>query len=173
MNTFQSFFSIGALFILSLIVLRVNNSILFSDTVLYDSKYGILANSIATSIVEKATRKFFDENTVLGPVPSGNLTNPNFFGPDDDETPPDECNDFDDFHGYTQKDTLYGSVVFYSDCSVVYVDPSNPDGKVPGNSRSWHKKLTVKTYWKNVGVNEPIPTDTFKVSTIYSYWYFQ
>ena len=63
MNTGQSLFSIGALLLLSLTVLRVNNNILLTDEVLYDSKFGIIANSIATSIIEKATTKFFDAKT--------------------------------------------------------------------------------------------------------------
>ncbi|HEY6905873.1 MAG TPA: hypothetical protein VI230_00310, partial [Ignavibacteriaceae bacterium] len=63
MNTGQMLFAIGALTLLSFIVLRVNSNILYSDIVLQDSKDGILANSVGVSLMEKATRKFFDENT--------------------------------------------------------------------------------------------------------------
>jgi MSHA pilin protein MshD len=169
MNTGQSLLSIGALLILSLTVLRVNNKILITDEVLIDSKIGILANSIGVSIIEKASRKYFDAKTVTGPPASvSDLTTS--LGPKWDEIPPDSCNDFDDFNGYTQQDTFFGSVVFYSKSEVVYVNPTNPDFKVTGPT--WHKKLTVKTYFRQIGEPEGTPSDTFKLSTLYSYWYF-
>ena len=54
MNTGQSLFTIGALLLLSLTVLRVNNSILVTDNILQDSKLGVLATSVATSLMEEA-----------------------------------------------------------------------------------------------------------------------
>jgi len=171
MNTGQSLLSIGALLILSLTVLRVNNKILITDEVLIDSKIGILANSIGVSVIEKANRKFFDASTVTGPVLVNDLTSPGSLGPRWDEFPPDSCNDFDDFNGYAQQDTFFGSVIFYSNCEVVYVNPNNPDNKVTGTP-TWHKRLTVKTHWRQIGDTSETPIDTFKLSTIYSYWYF-
>ena len=47
MNLGQMFFAIGALNLLSFIILRVNSNIIFSDVVLQNSKDGILANSVA------------------------------------------------------------------------------------------------------------------------------
>jgi len=172
MNTGQSLFSIGALLLLSLTVLRVNNNILYTDTVLYDSKFGIIANSIATSLIEKATEKFFDANTAEGPV--ANLTDLTLaLGPGVGETNPDNFNDFDDFNNYTEADTFFNSLVFYSTCKVVYIDPSVPNGldnKV--NIQTWHKKLNVSVTWRQNGAATGVVTDTVKQSTIYSYWYF-
>lgn len=64
MNTGQSLFTIGALLLLSLTVLRVNNSILVTDNILQDSKLGVLATSVATSVMEEASKKAFDESSV-------------------------------------------------------------------------------------------------------------
>jgi len=171
MNTGQMLFAIGALTLLSFIVLRVNSNILYSDIVLQDSKDGILANSIAASIVEKASRKFFDDNTTTGPVPIGNLTPIVKLGPESGETGPDTFNDFDDFNNYAQQDTFYGSMIFYSKCKVCYVKPDNPDS--PSNQRTWNKKLSIETYSRAMNGDPGVLTDTFKLSTIYSYWYFQ
>jgi hypothetical protein len=174
-NTGQTFFSIGALTLLSLIVLRVNTSILYSDVVLQESKNGILANSIAVSIIEKASKKFFDEKTILGPpnegVGTGGLTPRPKLGLESGETTLEDFNDFDDFNNYVQQDTFYSSIVFYSKCNVCYVNPANPD--VESSNATWHKKLTVTTYSESIGNNAETTTDTFKLSTIYSYWYFQ
>jgi hypothetical protein len=173
MNTGQTLLSIGALLILSITTLRVNTKIMMTDEVLIDSKIGILANSIAVSIIEKASRKSFDHNTAGGPVPLSGLTSPGSLTwnhSDPDDNPPDLCDDFDDFNGYTQQDTFFGTVVYFSTSEVVYVDSTDPDVKAAG--RSWHKKLTVKTYHRMVGEPAGTPSDTFKLSTLYSYWNF-
>jgi len=170
MNTGQSLFSIGALLLLSLTVLRVNNNILMTDTIMYDSKFGIIANSIATSLIEKASEKFFDANTSEGPVTD--LTGLTLvLGPGPGETNPENFNDFDDFNNYTQEDTFFTSLVFYSNCTVAYVDPSvNLDNIV--STQKWHKKLTVSVTWRQSGEMTGSVADTVKHSTIYSYWYF-
>ena len=169
MNTGQSLFSIGALLLLSLTVLRVNNNILLTDEVLYDSKFGIIANSIATSIIEKATTKFFDENTATGPVanPSGLTVN---LRAESGETNPDNFNDFDDFNFYTHKDTFYTNLIFDYRCEVCYVNSSNLD--VPSPTQTWHKKLTVFVSWNQSGNQTSFASDTIKQSVVYSYWYF-
>ena len=169
MNTGQSLLSIGALLLLSITVLRVNNKILSTDTVLQDSKFGILATSLATSIIEKATKKAFDANTSEDPVTSVSALTDYPLGPGSWEDPPDSCNDFDDFNGY--KDTIRNlpSAEFYIECDVYYVNPNNLDGY--SSSRTWHKKLDVTVTSPNMGNNNQ--RDSIKLSTIYSYWHFR
>lgn len=172
MNTGQSLFAIGALLLLSLTVLRVNNNILLTDTIMIDSKFGIIANSIATSLIESATEKFYDANTKEGPCLQNALTYPP--SKEGGETDPTNFNDFDDFNNYTQTDTV-SSVVFYSRCRVSYVnpdpdDPSSLDNIV--NTRTWNKKLDVSVTWRQNDMPIGFSVDTVKQSTIYSYWYF-
>ncbi len=169
MNTGQSLFSIGALLLLSLTVLRVNNNILLTDEVLYDSKFGIIANSIATSIIEKATTKFFDANTATGPVASTSNLSLNL-GPDINETTIDRFNDFDDFNTYTNKDTFFTNLIFDYRCEVCYINTNNLD--VPSGTPTWHKKLTVFVTWNQNGKSTSVSADTIKQSVVYSYWYF-
>ena len=172
MNTGQQLFAIGALLLLSLTVLRVNNNILLTDVIMIDSKFGIIANSIATSIIESATEKFFDENTKEGPCDISALTYPP--NKESGESSPENFDDFDDFNNYTRTDTV-SSVVYYSRCKVSYVNPSpsNPfslDTEV--SSRRWHKKLDVSVTWRQNNETIGVTADTVKQSTIYSYWYF-
>lgn len=165
MNTGQMLLSIGALLLLSLTVLRVNNTILQTDSVMMDSKFGILATSIATSLIEKASKKAFDANTFEDAVSNlSELTTANGLGPGVGETTPENFNDFDDFNGYTEQITNLPSAVFNVSCQVCYVDPTVPDGKL--STQSWHKKMMVK-------VSSPSSQDTIKLSTIYSYWHFR
>ncbi len=172
MNTGQSLFAIGALLLLSLTVLRVNNNILLTDSIMIDSKFGIIANSIATSLIESATEKFYDANTKEGPCLQTALTYPP--NKEGGETDPSNFDDFDDFNNYTQTDTV-SSVVFYSRCRVSYVNPnpSNPtslDNTV--STRTWNKKLDVSVTWRQNDQPIGFSVDTVKQSTIYSYWYF-
>ena len=178
MTTGQSLMSIGALFLLSLSVLRVNNTILASDSIMNDSKFAIMANSIATSIIEKASRvrpngesMHFDENTILNQLtdstqltPYGSLRN------ESGEITENLYDDFDDYNGYTQEDDYYGSVTFYSRCEVCYVMPNNPDVKL--NATSWHKKLSVAVTWRQNDKPTGFVTDTVRQSTIFSYWWY-
>jgi hypothetical protein len=170
MNTGQSLLSVGAMFLLSLTVLRVNNSILTTDSTMQDSKFGILATSIATSLIEKASKKAFDANTFANSVSTlSALTPATGMGPGNGESAPDNCNDFDDFNGYTDQITNLPSAIFNVHCEVCYINPSNPDGKL--STQSWHKKMTVTVTSPNIG-NAEI-TDTIRLSTIYSYWHFR
>lgn len=165
MNLGQLLLSIGALLLLTLTVLRVNNTILQTDTIMQESKFGILATSIATSLIEKASKKSFDANTFDDAVSNtSSLTAPNALGPGVGETNPDNFNDFDDFDGYTEQILTLPSATYDVSCDVCYINPSNPDAIL--SAQSWHKKMTVT-------VSSPFSQDTVKLSTIFSYWHFR
>jgi hypothetical protein len=172
MNTGQSLFAIGALLLLSLTILRVNNNILLTDSVMIDSKFGLIANSIATSLIESATEKYFDAMTKEGPCLQSALTYPP--NKEGGETNPDNFDDFDDFNNYTQTDTV-SSVVFYSKCVVSYINPSPENVSSLNNAvstRTWNKKLNVAVTWRQNQQTIGFSADTVKQSTVYSYWFF-
>lgn len=178
MNTGQSLFSIGALLLLSLTVLRVNNTILSSDVVMVDSKLGVLAVSLATSLIEEANKKAFDAVTAEDGITDVNLlTSPYGLGPGGGEYYPN-FNDFDDFNKFVKLDTIFTminvgnttiidstrKVIFKDSCSVCYVTPDNIDAKTM--AKTWNKKITVF-------VSSPSMIDTIKISKIFSYWNFR
>ena len=163
MNTGQSLFSVGALLLLSLSILRVNNSILTTDTIMQDSKLGVLGISLATSLIEEANRKAFDAASADDAVDNlGDLTPPGSLGPGGGETP-ENFNDFDDYNGYTKLDTV-NTIDYKIDCSVNYVTPANVDGI--SYTTTWHKKITVL-------VSSSFMNDTLSFSSVYSYWHFR
>lgn len=57
MNLGQSLLTIGALTLLSIMVLTINRNNLNTETILHESKFGILAVSLGTSILEEANGK--------------------------------------------------------------------------------------------------------------------
>lgn len=140
MNLGQSLFAIGALLILSLTVLRMNNNILGTEEVVLDSKIGVLATSLGTSIIEDASKLAFDENTKANPVSSLTSLTPSLSLGQEIEGVFD---DFDDYHDYVQNDTIY-TIPFRSHCTVSYIEPKDLNLSI--STRTWHKKTNNKYF---------------------------
>ncbi len=156
--------TIGALILLSTLMLKINTSNLQTDTVRSEAQYGVLATSIITSIMEKAKSLAFDATTDSNSITSTNDLTPALnLGPGTGETY-DTFNDFDDFNGFTRVDSTMPSAVFDISCEVFYVQSANLKEKY--HNRTWHKKITVQ-------VSSAFMQDTITQSTIYSYWYFR
>jgi len=168
MNTGQMMITLGALMLLALVVLRVNNGFLNTNSVLLDSKLGVLATSVATSVIEEATGKAFDHNTDTTSVSLYSKLSATL-GPESGETH-STFNDFDDYDGYSTIDTTMPAAEFHVDCEVDYVNDTNLDGK--SSSRTWHKKITVFVSSPSILGQDDLP-DTVSMSAIYSYWYFR
>lgn len=165
MNLGESLLAIGAMALLSVLVLGVNNKIFFTGTSLTESKIEVLANSIGTSIIEEASGKAFDEVTTENSVDDVSLlTNKGSLGPDGIESYPD-FDDFDDYNGYEFADTkTLEPDTFYVSCKVFYVEPPDLESS---SGRSWNKRIVVT-------VTSPyMPQDTVTLTSIYSYWYFR
>ncbi|MBN1301903.1 MAG: hypothetical protein JW995_11870 [Melioribacteraceae bacterium] len=168
MNSSQMMITMGAMILLSMVILRTNSSFLTTSDVLLTSKFNVIAISLASSIIEEAGSKAFDAASDSGAVSNlAQLTGYDALGPEGLEFR-QVFNDFDDFDGFSMPDTfkvdslLLG--VFNINCSVDYVIPSQPDS--PVNYQTWYKRLLVQ-------ISSPSMTDTIRMSTIYSYWYFR
>lgn len=165
MNTGQMMITIGAIMLLTLVIIRVNNGFLSTDEVLMRSKFGVLAVSLATSMVEEANGKAFDHNTDTTSVSSTTELS-NTLGPESGEAY-SAYNDFDDFNDYTRytiTDSTIVSAPFKIYCRVNYINTSAPDDST--NTRTWHKKISVE-------VSSPNMEDTVRMSSVFSYWYFR
>ena len=163
MNTGQMMLSIGAIVLLATIVLRVNNSFLSTNETMNESKFGVLAVSLAQSVIEEASNKAFDAQTDGNAIHDSTLlTSPSGLGPASTEHYPD-FNDFDDFNGFQKDVTNLPSANFHISCKVFYIEAANPDEAV--NHKTWNKKIIVT-------VSNKSSKDTVRVSSIFSYWYF-
>ncbi len=159
--------TIAALLLLSVVILRVNNSFLSTNTVVNETKYNVMAVSLGTSLIEEASDKAFDSGTNHISVSStGSLTQVASLGPETGEIYPN-FNDFDDFNGYirnTATDTTFLSANFTARAVVDYVTPAAPNTASPIST--WHKRLRVT-------ITSPSMPDTVRLSTIFSYFYFR
>lgn len=164
MNSGQLFLTIGGMFLLSLLVLRMNTTFMSTGDVMYSTKYGVLAVSLGTSMIEEANAKSFDCNTDTNSVSTlTSITDPLSLGPEAGETV-STYNDFDDYNNYERVDSTMPSAVFRIRCKVGYINPSNPDVFV--NQKTWHKKIQVT-------VTSASMQDTVRLSSVFSYWFFR
>jgi MSHA pilin protein MshD len=166
MNTGQMIMTLGAMMLLSTIMLRVNTANLTNESIRDDAQFGVLATSLATSIIEEAQSKAFDEKSdTMNVTALTQLTS--VLGPETGETE-DTFDDFDDYNGFTKRDSTMPSATFDISCQVVYVEPGNITGST--SNRTWNKKLIVT-------ITRPVSADSsvlaLRTASIFSYWYFR
>jgi len=166
MNTGQTILSIGAMMLLSILILNISSTQLTTQDSMQNAKFGILATSLGSSILELATQKAFDEASTADVVTSTNqLTTAKYFGagsdPGEYKDSMDTWDDYDDFNGYTNIDSTMPSALFVIKCKVDYVDPA-VSGFV-SSSRTWHKMMTVT-------ITSPSMQDSVVLRKVFSYW---
>ena len=168
MTAIQMFLALGAALLLSLIILTTNTKTLLTEDVMYDSNFGITATSIASSVIEDASKKRFDNIFYVDSTRvynSSDFTPPGSLGVDSGEVITDShtFNDFDDYNGYSGVDSTMPSAIFSFSSIVSYVNQNTPDISI--NTQSFHKKITVKVWSESM-------KDTMVMSSIFSYWSF-
>ncbi|MCB0731321.1 MAG: hypothetical protein KDC88_09830 [Ignavibacteriae bacterium] len=170
MNSGQSFLSLGAMTLVALIILQVNTGFVMTSSTLLDNKLTILAVSLASSVIEEASGKSFDANTIADAVSNTtDLTYPGSLGPNSSESYPN-FNDFDDFNNLEFTSTALSSAEFNIRTKVCYVQTNNPD--IVSSIPTWHKKITVYVT-SNSLVNAEGVQDTVEMSSVFSYWHFR
>jgi hypothetical protein len=168
MNTGQTMLAMGAMMLLSFLVLRFNSIHLTSAQASYNSKFGIVATSLANSLIEEAKDKAYDavalDTTKTITAASDFSTT---LGKEGGEVYP-EFDDFDDYNNLFYLDTLSlknpqtGAPTAFEIRSIVeYVSDANPD--VKSASKQYHKKMTVSVFSSAM-------MDTVKLTTIFSFW---
>jgi hypothetical protein len=172
MTGIQMILTIGAFILLMLVIVSVNSRTLSTEDVMYDSNFGITATSIASSIIEDASKKRFDN---IYYIDSSTVYDPNDFtsvadlGVDsaEDKSDPKTFNDFDDYNGYSAQvdEMAKETAIFHDSCVVSYVNAVDGQLDTKSNSQTFHKKITVFVWSKSM-------KDTIVMSSIYSYWNF-
>ncbi|MFZ1279365.1 MAG: hypothetical protein WAR59_00915 [Ignavibacteriaceae bacterium] len=168
MNTGQTMLAVGAMMLLSFLVLRFNSVHITSAQASYNAKFGIVATSLANSLIEEAKDKAFDElvldttKTILSANDFSSILNK-----ETGEVYPD-FDDFDDYNNLFYLDSLSLKdpqtglpTKFEIRSKVNYVTDVSPD--VNSASRQYHKKITVAVYCSAL-------VDTIRLSSIFSFW---
>jgi len=169
MSTGQTFLAIGAMILLSIVILSGNRKLNDNEEYLQKTRFGLEATALATSIIEQASQMPFDEqswDTTKIEKDANDFTVAANLGPDAGESGFDTFDDFDDFHNYSSIDTTQQNIYNIS-CKVHYVNAGffvyNLDNI--SSSRTLYKKLDVM-------VISPITSDTLRLSYVHGFWYF-
>jgi hypothetical protein len=146
MSNIQSFLSIGAITLMSLISLRFNEAVLQNSSIEIENKVYLTAFSLADDLIEEIKEKAFDATTVFFPTTDPlTLTPPSDLGPDAIDTYPD-FDDVDDFNGYSRTISAPHAEDYDINCTVWYVDPVNQN-----------QFSSVQTFYKRVEVQVASP----------------
>jgi hypothetical protein len=178
--------TVMAMFLLGTIILNTNSNLLTNEQTVMDSEFGVAAISLATSLVEEAQGKMFDEASVdSGVTDVSQLATAASLGKDANElyryagsdTTMSDFDDLDDFNNFSIEfvnDTTKPLIAQYRGESkgfradyfvrskVEYVTATT-SAITPTSSKTWHKLLTVT-------VTSPTSRDTLKFPTVISYW---
>lgn len=172
MSTGQMMLALGAVILLSFLILRFNGTSFTAQEMTMDSKMGILAISVANSYIDVAKKKAFDEVVMDTTKPSILLSDlTSSLGKEAGEVYPD-FDDFDDYNlpvGEVIVDTTTlinpsksaSPTPFYITSKVYYVTSANPNA--PAMVKTWNKKLEVKVWCDGL-------VDTIRMSTVSSMW---
>jgi hypothetical protein len=174
MSTGQTMLTIGALILLTNILLNFYGTVASTGDSIASGQDGILATTLTTSYTELAQGCAFDQVTDSSDIAFQNpsaMTLHMGRDPGEDSLSIYECNDFDDFNDLSLEQTVTGSNRRYrSKFSVYYVDPANLELK--SSTQTFVKRMDIKT-WRVF----PPPTatdiiDTLRTSLIMGYFHF-
>ena len=165
MNTGQTMITLGAMILLTTVILNMNRTISNGEDYLNQTRFGLEAIAITTSMIEEISQLPFDEmsvDTMKVEKVVTDFTDPNNLGPDAGETGLLDFDDVDDFKKFTKVETTQQNIykVF---CDVNYVTNANPDVAV--NTRTFYKKISIS-------VVTPLYDDTTRMDYIHGFWYF-
>lgn len=161
----ETLITLGAVIMLSMTAINVNNSFTENSDYFNKTKFGLESIAIANSFIEEASQMPFDEqswdSTIVEKLPT-DMTPVSDLGVDFGETDMSTFDDFDDYHNYSQMDTTMQNV-YEVKCFVHYINPGIPDSSI--SNRSLYKKLTVS-------VKNTLTSDSMALSYVHGFWYF-
>jgi hypothetical protein len=138
----QNILVIGALSILTLLIISFYSSEGNKVSMTLDNEAVIAATGLGQTIIEKLTATHFDEKVIDNyyEIPDS-LTSPLDLRPDSGETDVTMFDDFDDYNNYSRTDTLIRLGEFHISVVVNYVNKENADSAV--NEQTFYKMATV------------------------------
>ena len=174
MNTGQTILAMGALVLLTTIMLNFYRTFHSSWDTIDSTQLGIDATSLATSLMEHAHGLAFDHVTVDNAVPYNEpnlLTAPEYLGVESGTDPVEDrmehFNDFDDFNFYDEDNPLVIDAgqngIYHAIFDVYYVRTYDLTERVQdGQDPTFVKRMDIRI-WREV----PPPPSTAGVDTVH------
>ena len=177
MNTGQTLLTLGALMLISMIILNFNRAMNDIDSEMDFDRFKLEALSMLTSHSEQLSQYFFDEastdTTTLKRL--NDFTQPGSLGYEWNDG--GNVDDIDDLHGVTVADTGISGVIYNVDYNIDYVTRSG-SSIVTSGSRQYHKRVRISIsdtfnpplIYHLVGANRV--RDTLALEVVVSYWFY-
>jgi hypothetical protein len=146
MNTGQMLQTIGALGLLSLLILNANRAVLGNTRTVYTGQYAETALLIAQSYILDASMKYFDEVAINAAAIKDSTKFSSPLGPDAGESGLSSFDDFDDYNGYSGIERsptrpTADTTAYRVYCTVEYVLSGDPSTVT--SSKQFFKRITV------------------------------
>ncbi len=161
----QTLLTIGALMLLSSVILSLNNAILGRGIMNYESEASLTATSLAQSLLEEVRTRSFDEQT----VPPNRVSNPSYLttsanlGTEPGEVSTGDFNDVDDYNEFGRIATTSRLGDFKEEVEVYYVRSGNLLDAL--NYQTYLKRIDVRVANTYIGT----PDQTITLSTVIAY----
>lgn len=161
MNGGQQILAIGAIVLLSFIVLSFGNTSNNQLETAFFNEGVISGSALAQSLMEEIQSRAFDEATISQAVTSANyLTSSNSLGPESGEFDVTSFDDVDDYNGYTKTDSLSRMGNFTASVTIYYIEEMNPE--VKSLSKTFSKRIDIE-------IQNPAISTSITFSNVVSY----
>lgn len=149
----QMMLVLGALVLLSLMVLNINRAQLESERQMSQAEYILAATAVGQSMISEISSKDYDAATASDEsAPVSSFTSPKYLGPGSWEAYPN-FNDVDDFHRFNTTVNTPRAGTFRISCLVDYVDPMQPNISSGVRTRTKRLRVTVESDFLDEAVN--------------------
>jgi hypothetical protein len=177
MNTGQMLMTVLATFLLTTVILTTNRGLLTNTETLIEAKQDLVTISLATSLLERASRLDFDTSTIAATPTTTAQLGP--IGRESGESAGRDSlfNDIDDYNNFLDTVRIgaksnYDTVgdYYYIRSKVYYVNENDPWGTplagTSSTTKSWMKRIEVSVWPR--GARDI--TDTFYLCQLHGYW---
>ncbi|MBX2990017.1 MAG: hypothetical protein KF749_02495 [Bacteroidetes bacterium] len=175
MSSFHAMMSIGALVLLTTILMGYNQRTAMSALDITRSKEALAMTALGSSYIEFAQGLAYDRYSDTASVPPGNaslFTSSASLGPDGgNEDTLTSFNDFDDLNGYQLDRTGPDARVYRASFNVRYVLPSDVNAYTTG--KTFSKRLDIKLWRINPPFNGADEADTVRLHYVMGYFLFE
>ena len=143
MGGVQMMLVLGAMVLLSLLVLSINRAQFFSEQQMSQSEYLMAATAVGQTLISEISSKTFDAATATDEkAPVSSFTAPGSLGHGSWEVYPN-YNDFDDYHRFTTTVSTPRAGDFRVSCLVDYINPDTPNQRSSVRTRTKRLRVTI------------------------------
>ncbi|MFZ1731892.1 MAG: hypothetical protein WBQ23_13315 [Bacteroidota bacterium] len=153
MGGVQMLLVLGAMLLLSILVLNTNRARFMSEQQMAQSEYTIAATAVGQSLISEISSKTFDAATSTYEFAAvSSFTAPNSLGHNSSEVYPN-YNDVDDYHGFNTEISTPRAGTFRLSVVVDYVNPATPDVRSSVRTRTKRIRVGVASDFLDTPVN--------------------